>query len=87
MLRTIVRCLTVGALGVMLSLSTVSAQTTKGAVKGEAKKGAAAVPAADRCIAKTADGDQCKRKAQAGSRYCWQHDPNRKAKGKSKSSK
>jgi hypothetical protein len=79
----------------MLSLSAVSAQTTKGAakgavkgeVKGEAKKGAAAVPASERCIAKTADGDQCKRKAQAGSRYCWQHDPNRKAKGKSKSSK
>ena len=39
------------------------------------------VPAAERCIAKTADGDQCKRRASKGKKFCWQHDPNRK-KGK-----
>ncbi len=49
-----------------------------------AKKAATAakeVPAAERCIAKTDDGDQCKRRASKGKKFCWQHDPNRK-KGK-----
>ncbi|MFN7924748.1 MAG: hypothetical protein U0Q16_31890 [Bryobacteraceae bacterium] len=50
----------------------------KGAEKGST------VPDSERCIAKTQDGDRCKRKAADGSKYCWQHDPNRKAKGKKK---
>lgn len=39
---------------------------------------AKAVPAALRCIGKTSDGDQCKRKASGGKKFCWQHDPTRK---------
>jgi hypothetical protein len=41
---------------------------------------AAAVAKAGQCQAKTQDGDQCKRKAAEGSKFCWQHDPNRKSK-------
>ncbi|MCC6538875.1 MAG: hypothetical protein IT162_15080, partial [Bryobacterales bacterium] len=39
---------------------------------------AKAVPAGLRCIGKTSDGDQCKRKATDGKKFCWQHDPTRK---------
>ncbi len=28
---------------------------------------------AARCLAKTKNGDRCKREAEAGSKYCWQH--------------
>ena len=51
------------------------------AAKGAAKE----VPMSERCIGKTKDGDQCKRKAAEGKKYCWQHDPNRKAKTAKKS--
>ena len=51
------------------------------AAKGAAKE----VPMSERCIGKTQDGDQCKRKAAEGKKYCWQHDPNRKAKTAKKS--
>ena len=34
-----------------------------------------------RCKSVTEDGDQCKRKAFLGSRYCWQHTPRKWAKG------
>lgn len=37
--------------------------------------GAAELPKAERpqCASKTTSGKQCKRKAKAGSKYCWQH--------------
>ena len=79
------RLLTSLALAALLTLN-LSAQ---GGAKGKgstppAGKQSKEVPAADRCIAKTQDGDQCKRKAAAGSKYCWQHDPNRKSKSSKK---
>jgi hypothetical protein len=41
---------------------------------GGSKKGAkSAVPVADQCQAMTKAGTQCKRKASAGSKFCWQH--------------
>jgi hypothetical protein len=64
---------------VLLGSLTVSAPMFAQGKKGDSKK--SEVPAPERCIAKTQDGDHCKRKAADGSKYCWQHDPNRKAKG------
>ncbi len=49
------------------------------AEKGAAKKAAKEVPQSERCQAKTQDGDQCKRKASAGSKFCWQHGGKKKA--------
>ncbi len=40
--------------------------------------GKAAEAASDRCQAKTKDGDQCKRKAAPGSKFCWQHGGKKK---------
>jgi hypothetical protein len=58
---------------------TKSAETKKGAQAAEKK----ALPATtEQCAGVTQDGDRCKRKAQAGSKYCWQHDKTKGAKGK-----
>ena len=59
------------------------AATTQTTPAKKAPAVAKEVPAAERCIAKTDDGDQCKRRASKGKKFCWQHDPNRK-KGKGK---
>ncbi len=50
--------------------ATPPAATKTEKAKTEKKK---TVPAADQCQAMTKDGDQCKRKASAGSKFCWQH--------------
>jgi len=34
--------------------------------------------AQERCAAKTRKGPQCKRKASAGSKFCWQHGGKKK---------
>ncbi|MBI3210968.1 MAG: hypothetical protein HYZ37_18950 [Candidatus Solibacter usitatus] len=55
--------------------------------KAPAKKAAAAAKAksaADQCQAMTQDGDQCKRKAAAGSKFCWQHGTKKESKTKKK---
>ncbi|MGJ5818959.1 hypothetical protein [Paludibaculum fermentans] len=41
-----------------------------------------AVAEADQCTALTQAGTRCKRKAQAGKKFCWQHDPANKGKKK-----
>ncbi|MGC4049265.1 MAG: hypothetical protein QM757_07090 [Paludibaculum sp.] len=41
-----------------------------------------AVAETDQCTAMTQAGTRCKRKAQAGSKFCWQHDPANKGKKK-----
>ena len=47
---------------------------TRRAKRGGEDAGAAVAPAADgRCQATTKAGAQCRRKAQAGSKYCFQH--------------
>lgn len=75
--------------GLLAMTPTASAQKTAEKAKAAAESKAPAkapaaaakeVPMAERCIGKTQDGDQCKRKSADGSKYCWQHDPNRKAK-------
>lgn len=51
-----------------------------------AKSGKAApkqsVSTADQCTAMTQSGTRCKRKAQPGTKFCWQHDPANKGKKK-----
>lgn len=39
----------------------------------------ATIYAADRCQATTKKGTQCKRDAQPGAKYCWQHTPREQA--------
>ncbi|MCC6585511.1 MAG: hypothetical protein IT168_02225 [Bryobacterales bacterium] len=68
-----------------LATALIAAPAADNTKAGTAKKGAS-TPVANQCIAKTADGDQCKRKAQAGKQYCWQHDPTRKSKSGAKKS-
>ena len=70
-------------LSLVLAAGSLFGQATNTQTKPPKKAPAAAkeVPAAERCIAKTDDGDQCKRRASKGKKFCWQHDPNRK-KGK-----
>lgn len=61
-------------------VETPKAPTTQATTPKKPPVTAKTVPAAERCIGKTADGDQCKRRAASGKKYCWQHDPNRKKK-------
>ena len=61
-------------------IETPKPPTTQAPITKKPPVTAKAVPAAERCIAKTDDGDQCKRRASSGKKYCWQHDPNRKKK-------
>ena len=78
MLRKLISLFTLVALAAGLALAEPQP-------KGGGKKGAAkSAVAADQCIATTQEGNRCKRKAQPGSKYCWQHDPNRKKKGAKK---
>jgi hypothetical protein len=81
-MKRILTLLSFGLVAALLAVSPVAAQQ-KG---GEKKAPAAAkeVPMSERCIGKTQDGDQCKRKAADGRKYCWQHDPNRKTKSSKK---
>ena len=78
MKRVFNRCFVVLCMPAVLSMALLAAQAPGDTKTGGTKKATAAV--ANRCIAKTADGDQRKRKAQAGKQYCWQHDPTRKSK-------
>ncbi len=60
------------------------AQTAGKAAEKSAKAAPkTAVAEADQCTAMTQAGTRCKRKAQAGSKFCWQHDPANKGKKKS----
>jgi len=77
------RLLTTLAVTAILSFSLFLPSAALCADSKAGKQSKAAPAAADRCIAKTQDGDQCKRKASAG-KYCWQHDPNRKSKSAKK---
>ncbi|WP_321471021.1 hypothetical protein [uncultured Paludibaculum sp.] len=63
-----------------LALGPCAAQTGSKAPEKAAPK--TAVAAADQCTAMTQAGTRCKRKAQAGSKFCWQHDPANKGKKK-----
>ncbi len=81
MSRFFLRIFAAAALATALIASPAADNTKAGSTKK-----AASTPAANQCIAKTADGDQCKRKAQAGKQYCWQHDPTRKSKSGGKKS-
>lgn len=76
MQRVILRILAATALLAAAALAQPKAPETKKATPPPAA--AKAVPAAERCIGKTSDGDQCKRKATAAKKFCWQHDPTRK---------
>ena len=62
---------------VLLTLSAaLPAQTTKGAKPASAAPGAVKIEG--RCQARTKAGPQCKRKASAGSQYCYQHGGKKK---------
>lgn len=49
-----------------------AAPTEEGAKSAQAQPGRRY-----QCIAKTKQGTRCRRRAQPGGRYCWQHDPAR----------
>ena len=60
-------------LAAMLAIGGLYAQP-----KGDTKKPTPAAPAkpaaaANQCAAMTKEGNRCKRKAQEGSQFCWQH--------------
>ena len=58
----------------VLLVMTLAASPDKGTPPAAQKaSGKATEAASDRCQAKTKDGDQCKRKAAVGSKFCWQH--------------
>ena len=62
---------------VLLTLSAaLPAQNPKGAKPASATPGA--VKTEGRCQARTKAGPQCKRKASAGSQYCYQHGGKKK---------
>lgn len=67
------------ALAGALALTPCGAQTAKKEARPAPKT---AVAAAEQCTAMTQAGTRCKRKAQAGSKFCWQHDPANKGKKK-----
>lgn len=73
-------------LAAMLAIGGVFAES-----KGDAKKPAAGAPAkpsaaANQCTAMTKEGHRCKRKAQEGSQFCWQHAKASGGKGEKKKS-
>lgn len=59
----------------LLTSPVMLAQPKKGETKPAPKTAQAK---GDQCQAKTKDGDQCKRKAAAGSKFCWQHGGKKK---------
>lgn len=66
-----------------LALGPSFAQTgAKAPEKGAKTAPKTSVAEADQCTAMTQAGTRCKRKAQAGSKFCWQHDPANKGKKK-----
>ena len=73
-------------LAAVLSFGVAAAQGPKGG--DTAKKGGAKAAAAEQqCAANTQAGTRCKRKAQAGSQFCWQHARANTKKGAAKGAK